>query len=149
MMHHRLFALLLAAFALACGSSDVPPAPLDTRHEQCANCRMAVSSQRFASQIVAPGTEPMFFDDLGCLRTYIAERAPLPPGAIVYVADHRTTEWAAARTAVFTRAPQIETPMSSHLVAHASADSRDADPAAREGADVKREDILGTQGATK
>ncbi len=34
---------------------------------------MAVSSARFASQIVAPGEEPRFFDDLGCLAAYLRE----------------------------------------------------------------------------
>lgn len=143
----RLHVLFLAALLVACTAADLPPAPLDTRHEQCAKCRMTVSSQRFASQIVAPGEEPVFFDDLGCLRKYIAERVPLPPGAVVYVADHRTTEWVPGRTAVFTRAPGIETPMSSHLVAHATVASRDADPGAAEGTDVARAEILGP-GAT-
>jgi copper chaperone NosL len=146
---HQLFPLCLVAVLLACAAADLPPAPLDTRHEQCAKCRMTVSSQRFASQIVAPGEEPVFFDDLGCLRKYIAEKMPLPAGAVVYVADHRTAEWAPGRTAVFTRAPQIETPMSSHLVAHASAASRDDDPGAREGTDVARTEILGAYGSTE
>lgn len=140
--------LFLVTVLLACATAaDLPPAPLDTRHEQCAKCRMTVSSQRFASQIVAPGEEPVFFDDLGCLRKYIAEKTPLPAGAVVYVADHRTAEWTPARTAVFTRAPRIETPMSSHLVAHASTASRDADPGAREGTDVARTEVLGAYGS--
>jgi len=54
----------------------------------------------------------------------------LPPGARAFVADHRTGEWVPAESAVYSRAP-IDTPMGSHLIAHASAASRDLDPQAR------------------
>ena len=97
---------------------------------------MTVSSARFASQLVAPGEEPRFFDDLGCLAAYLGEHASLPPGAIAYVADHRSGEWVPAATAVYTRVPGLETPMGSHVVAHASAASRDGDPAATGGTAV-------------
>ena len=121
----RLFALLAL---LGCSRGPPGPAPLDTRNEACAHCRMAVSSQRFASQIVAPGEEPRFFDDLTCLSAY-RKAHPLPRGALSFVADHRTGEWVPADRAVYSRAT-IDTPMGSHLIAHASAASRDLDPAA-------------------
>ena len=122
----RLAALLAV---LACSRGPLGPAPLDTRNEACAHCRMAVSSQRFAGQIVAPGEEPRFFDDLACLAAYLRAH-PLPRGALAYVADHRTGEWVPADRAQYSRA-SIDTPMGSHLIAHASAASRDLDPAAR------------------
>jgi copper chaperone NosL len=122
----RLAALLAV---LACSRGPAGPAPLDTRNEVCAHCRMAVSSQRFAGQIVAAGEEPRFFDDLACLAAYLHARPP-PRGALAYVADHRTGEWVPADRALYSRAP-VDTPMGSHLIAHATAASRDLDPAAR------------------
>jgi copper chaperone NosL len=124
----RLVTLLVI---LACSRGPVGPAALDTRNEACAHCRMAVSSQRFAGQLVAPGEEPRFFDDLACLAAYLKAHPQLPRGASAYVADHRTGDWVLADRAVYSRAA-VETPMGSHLIAHASAASRDLDPAARE-----------------
>jgi copper chaperone NosL len=124
-------AVLVIAVA-ACGGGPPGPAALDTHSEACRFCRMTISDARFAAQVVAPGEEPLFFDDIGCLDAY-AGRQTLPAGATVYVVDHRTRAWVLATTAVFTRVEGVETPMNSHLVAHTDAASRDADPAARGG----------------
>jgi copper chaperone NosL len=129
-------AVALLVTAAACSRGLLAPAPLDTRNDACAECRMTVSAARFASQIVMPGEEPRFFDDLGCLAAHLRNRPPLPSGAVVYVADHRTREWAVAASAVFTRVAGLETPMGSRVVAHASSTSRDADPAAAGGEPV-------------
>lgn len=130
-MRRALLALGLAA--AACTRGPPGPAPLDTRHEACAQCRMIVSDARFAAQVVAPGEEPRFFDDLGCLRDWLARAGPPRAGAVAYVADHRTRGFVRAATATYTRVPALETPMGSHVVAHADAASRDADPAASGG----------------
>jgi copper chaperone NosL len=127
----RALTLALMLLAVACGPGRLEPAPLDTANDTCAECRMTVSASRFASQIVAPGEEPRFFDDLGCLAAHLHDRDALPASIAVYVADHRTREWTPADAAVYTRVTSLETPMGSHVIAHASAASRDADPAAR------------------
>ena len=135
-----LVAGLLAA--TACGSSRPAPATLDSRNDLCASCRMAVSSVRFAAQIAAPGEEPLFFDDLGCLVTYLNQRPVLSPQAVAYVADHRSGAWVAAASATITRVDGLSTPMGSHLVAHDTPASRDADPAARAGVNVRFSSLL-------
>lgn len=140
---------LLAALALAavaCGSGTPEPAALDTRNEQCASCRMAVSSAVFASQLVAPGELPRFFDDLGCLADYL-KTGKAPKGATAFVADHRTKAWVRADRAVYTRVPGLETPMGSHVIAHADAASRDGDPDARTGVPVAPSELFGPVGA--
>jgi copper chaperone NosL len=133
----------LAVLACACAGGVPAPAPLDTRNDACAECRMAVSSARFASQLVVPGEEPRFFDDLGCLADHLRNRPSRPDDAAVYVADHRTGEWAAGASAIFTRVAALDTPMGSHVIAHASASSRDRDPAARDGAPVNARTFFG------
>src|SRR5512143_1808762 len=133
------------AFAVACRPGVPEPAPLDTRHEQCASCRLAVSDARLASQLVAPGELPRFFDDLGCLADFLkAGRAP--PGATAFVADHRTKVWVRADRAVYSRVPGLETPMGSHLVAHADAASRAADADAQTGVLVTLSELFGPGG---
>ncbi len=133
--------LLLAA---SCSSGPARPAAVDTLNDSCGSCRMAVSDPRFAAQIVAPGEEPRFFDDLRCLRDYLAQAPALPPHAVAFVADHRTGTWVRAARAAYVQVPALETPMGSHWVAYADAASRDADPYARGGTPLPAAAIFGT-----
>lgn len=138
-----LVTLLCAGETLpACGGRAPEPAALQPGTETCASCRMAVSSQSTASQIVVPGEEPQFFDDLGCLAAYLRQHA-LAAEAAVFVADHRTSAWIDAAAATYARVPQLDTPMGSHLVAHADLESRAADGAARGSDPVDPREILG------
>jgi copper chaperone NosL len=140
---------LLSLLAAACGSGPPAPAALDTKNDACAHCRMAVSNRFFAAQIVAPGEEPIFFDDIGCLRDYVKGHSPLPPDAVAYVADHRTAEWVAAIAALYTRNDAVHTPMASGLIAHKDASSRDRDAASKGGVPVAAADILGPLAAAR
>lgn len=141
-------ALLLAGLGLLLGCTSGPPGPaaLDTKNEQCAFCRMAVSDPRFAAQLVAPGEEAKFFDDVGCLADYLAQNKPLAKGAVGFVADHQTKAWVRAEQALYTKVPALETPMASHIIAHAGAASRDADPAARGGSPLTLQEVYGPLG---
>ncbi|HJS58740.1 MAG TPA: hypothetical protein VKA01_11610 [Vicinamibacteria bacterium] len=139
-------ALWLAALAvLTCASGPPQPAPLDTRNEACASCRMAVSDARFAAQLVAPGELPRFFDDIGCLSTFV-KAGKAPEGATAFVADHRSREWVRADRAVYTRVPGLETPMGSALVAHSDTASRDQDATVRTGTPVPAAELFAAGG---
>ena len=146
MTRARVLALFAAAALAGCSRGPAPPAVLDTRTEACRFCRMTVSEHCFAAQLVAPGEEPVFFDDIGCLRDYLRREGELPGDTVAYVADHRTGIWVPARAAVYTRISG-ETPMGSHLVAHENPESRASDPAAGGGGPVPAFDILSTGGA--
>jgi copper chaperone NosL len=107
---------------------------------------MLVSDPRTAAQLVAPGEEPLFFDDLGCLGRYLREHPPRR-GAMVYVADHRTGEWVPAREALYVMQPAASTPMGSHLLGYGSASSRNADPVSRGAPSVPAGLVLGEPAA--
>ncbi len=139
-----LVTVFAATTLVACAGGSPGPAALDTKTEVCRSCRMPVSDLRLAAQLVARGEEPKFFDDIGCLRDFLA-RSPAPPASVAYVADHRTGEWVRASAAIYTRA-RLDTPMGSHLIAHATSSSREADPVAAEGTPVPSRDIFGRAG---
>ncbi len=103
---------------------------------------MIVSDRRMASQIVTVGEEPLFFDDLACLRRYRQAHASAA-GVVVYVADHRTGEWVDATRAVYTRTVRVRTAMNGGIISHATNASRDADPAAAGGAVVALDEAVG------
>ena len=121
---------MVLCLAVACGSSGPAPADLAVGQEACGFCRMTVSQPEFASQLVAPGELPLFFDDLSCLGNYLTSTPTRPADAVLYVTDHQTKAWIRAETALFSRVATLATPMGSHLVAHASSGSRAADAAA-------------------
>lgn len=124
----------ICLFAIGCGATSLGPVDVRTGEDTCGQCRMTLVSIKTAAQIVAPGEEPVVFDELGCLRDYLSGHA-MPDGARIYVADHRNGAWVDAWSATFTRA-SITTPMSSGLIAHANPASRDDDPDARGGTSV-------------
>ncbi len=136
----------ITALAIACAAGPPQPVPLDTKNTECAHCRMIASDVHFAAQIVAPGEEPKFFDDIGCLRDYLKASPALAKESVAYVADHRTAEWVPASGAVYTKVTGLSTPMDSGVIAHATAASRDADAAARGGAPLSASDLFGPGG---
>ena len=142
-----IVAIAAAVVSGSCARGPLPPAPLDTKNEACAFCRMGVVDRRFAAQLVAPGEEPKFFDDIGCLRDYLVRAGNASRGAMAYVSDHRTRSWVPAAEAVYTRAPSVQTPMSSGLMAHVDAQSREQDPDAPGGTPVTVADVFGARGA--
>jgi copper chaperone NosL len=145
-MRRLLLALLLGAALLSCARGPARPAALDPRGDACAWCRMAVSDPSLAAQIAAPSEEPKFFDDIGCLVDYLAGTRPRARGEVAYVVDHRTGAWIPASTALYVKNPAFSTPMGSHLLAHADAASRQADPAAAGGTVAGVSDIFGPAG---
>ena len=133
----------MVASAAACAGGPPPPATLDPGNDSCSYCRMVVSNPRFAGQIVARGGEPLFFDDLGCLRDYIQGGRSVPEGAVAYVADHRTGAWVPGSRAVFTSVPDLSTPMGGGIIAHADRTSRDSDAVARGGTSIPSAAVIG------
>jgi copper chaperone NosL len=92
---------------------------------------MSVSDARFAAQLVAPAEEPLFFDDIGCLRDYLgADAERVHERAVAYVADHVSKAWVVAAVAAYCHCPHLQTPMDSHLLAHADPGARAADASA-------------------
>lgn len=139
-------AVLASMFVLAgCESGPLPPVTLDTRGDTCAFCRMAVSAAGVAAQLVAPGEDPRFFDDIGCLASFLKEHPEQPAGAIAYVVDHRTRAWVRAAGALYTRVPDLDTPMASHLVAHADERSRQDDGVTARGSAAANADVFGAR----
>ena len=145
-MTGRVLAAAALAGLAACSRGPVTPAALDTRNDSCGWCRMAVSDARFAAQLAAPAEEPRFFDDVGCLATFLKSGGAPARGQVAFVADHRTRAWVPAAAAVYTKKPGLATPMNSALIAHADAASRDADPDASGGTPVTIREVFGASG---
>jgi copper chaperone NosL len=123
-------AAVLGVVVLASCGGGARPVPIETG-TPCSFCRMTIADPRLAAEIVAAGEEPRQYDDIGCLVNDLRKR-PAPDG-VAFVSDYRSGTLVPAATAVYTRVDAIATPMASHLVAHADAAARDADPRVRGG----------------
>ena len=142
----RVPALIVAlGCAVACGGG-APVAVSLQPGTPCAHCRMTLLDQKLASQLLAPGEEPRFFDDLGCLTAFLAAH-PAQPRTRAFVADHLTGAWVDAARAAYSRSAAIGTPMGSHLVAHADAAARAADTSIRDAQPLTAGMVFGAVGA--
>jgi copper chaperone NosL len=134
----------VAAFAVllvACASG--PPSPVALQQGlACTHCRMIIVDAKLAAQIVAPGEEPRFFDDIGCLARYLTEH-PAAPDATAYVADHSSGAWVRAAAAVYSRSAGLETPMGSHIIAHANEQARANDVATQDAERLSAQQVFG------
>ncbi len=119
MIRKALVALLAALIGLGC-SRSVEPAPPEIRfgEEECDQCRMIISEERFAAAAAGPGGETAIFDDAGCLLRHLEESGGA--GWVAWVRDHRGAGWVRAERAHFVKADERATPMASGLVGFAN-----------------------------
>ena len=118
--------VLVAAGALAaCGKKKqkadgpVEVEPGDT----CARCGMHIADMRHVGEII--GTEEVWkFDDVGELFVCYQEQG-LKDGDVqaVYVKGYDTGKWIEAGSAGYVIAPDVETPMATHVLALGKEDS--------------------------
>ena len=72
MLNRRQLLLGPLCLLVACSSSHTPADPIWGK-QPCAHCRMLVSDPRFAAQARTARGETVYFDDVGCLVSYLAE----------------------------------------------------------------------------
>jgi hypothetical protein len=58
--------------ALSCQSVEQPEDPVWGK-QSCGSCAMLVSDRHFAGQAITARGERLFFDDPGCLATYVSQ----------------------------------------------------------------------------
>lgn len=85
--------------------------------DNCAQCRMAVSDERYASEIIDQNGEAFKFDDLGCMLKFRSKHADLKIAGI-YLKDYETKQWMPYERAAIVETG-VETPMGSGKVAFA------------------------------
>ena len=93
------------------------PQPLPLDRVECASCRMMISDLAHAAQAVAPGEEPRFYDDRGCLAK---DAGTLPPDARLYVQLDRAAGWTEVGDAFFAFPADARTPMGYGVTAFAT-----------------------------
>ena len=81
---------IVCLFAACSESYDRPLDPVWGK-QPCAHCAMLVTEARYSAQLTTQDPERIWFDDIGCLIAYIADRKPKV--AHLWVHDAVTPRW--------------------------------------------------------
>ncbi len=98
-------ALGLALAVTSCEDGASPKDPVWGK-QACGSCAMLVSDPRYAAQLTTTDGTRAYFDDPGCMATYVADRHPSVRA--MWVRDD-VGHWVDARSARFS--PGATTPM--------------------------------------
>ena len=104
----------IVAMLSGCGASGDKPVEIFPE-DNCSQCRMAISSEQFASEIITAQCEVFKFDDIGCLLTYRSRHHDQQVSA-TYLKDYDTKQWLRWENAVIVET-DVTTPMGSGKVA--------------------------------
>ena len=132
-----LSALVVTSGLAACGKEErTSDGPVEIEPgDTCARCGMHIADMRHVGEII--GAKDVWkFDDVGELFVYHQEQG-LKDGDVqaIYVKGYDTGQWIEAGSASFVIAPDVKTPMATHVLAlgkEASVSTYTASAGARE-----------------
>ena len=111
-------ALGFLILATACSQE---PAVIHYGSDECAHCKMMITDEQFASQIVTDKGKALKFDAIECMAVYQRENADELQGAIRYVSDYNQPgNWLKAKEAQFVKSEVVNSPMGESLLAFPS-----------------------------
>jgi copper chaperone NosL len=107
---------VMTSMLVGCRASELKPVDIYPE-DMCSLCRMAVSDQRFVSEIITDQREVFKFDDIGCMENF-KEKSNNLHVAVIFLRDYESKNWM-----LFGRGTIVETdvttPMGSGKVAFA------------------------------
>jgi copper chaperone NosL len=121
-------AVMLTAAALALAACDPQPEPIRYGTDQCSECKMTITDQRFGAEIVTTKGKVFKFDDTycaaECLRKEVVSEKDVH---LLLVSDFRASgRFISAKDAFFLKSENLKSPMRSDCAAFSSTAERDA-----------------------
>jgi hypothetical protein len=113
MVRAALVLLLPALLLIACEDLTRPKQPVWNK-QPCDHCHMVLSDPRYAGQLSTKDGRRLYFDDIGCMATYLNGNSGVPLRVWVRVGGH----WRDARSTRYAR--DAHTPMGFGYVPRAS-----------------------------
>lgn len=116
--------LLAALILVACEAVEEP---IRYGKDECADCKMTITDQRFGGEIVTKKGKVYKFDDAGCLATFLRDGRVAPADVkLTLLSDFkRPTKFVAADRASYLLHESLKSPMRSDCAAFASDAERD------------------------
>ncbi len=113
----KWLATTMLLVAMGCQAGQLRPAPID-KDDVCAFCKMAISTARYAAQVIDGDGNYYKFDDIGCMLRFVRERRMDAAAVRMFVMNYAGGKsWIDARKAFFVRSSSVHTPMASGIVA--------------------------------
>lgn len=118
----KILLLLVPTFLLAIITAcSQEPAEMHYASDECAHCKMMITDEQFASQIVTEKGKAYKFDAIECMAAYHQNNSDELKGAKLYVSNYdKPGEWINAREAQFVRSEVVNSPMGESLLAFPS-----------------------------
>jgi len=111
-----LFSLLALTILSACINQE--PKEINLHTDECAYCKMVVSDQQFASQLVSDKGKSYPFDSIECMAAYAYQSPDMAENAKLYSADYtQQGNWLLIENADVYRAESVPSPMGLSLFA--------------------------------
>jgi copper chaperone NosL len=98
--------------------------PIDYGHDACTRCKMTIMDKRFAAEILTRKGRAYKFDDISCLKKYLAEEHIPEADITVFVADFKSPDnkFLNARQVVYLHSDMLKSPMNGNSAAFAIAE---------------------------
>ena len=104
--------LILAASVLAIMSCQKSgPQDFNLGKDQCDNCRMTITEQKYATQLITEKGRAYKFDDIMCMNMYESSNPDKASNAKTYVIDFPSGQFLEKAKATFIKGGSIKSPM--------------------------------------
>lgn len=108
----------LLLLATACSQE---PAEVHYGSDECAHCKMMITDEQFAAQIVTDKGKAYKFDAIECMAVYDRQNKSEHDGAVRYVSDYNNPgSWLRVGEAQFVKSKVVNSPMGESLLAFPS-----------------------------
>src|SRR6056297_867568 len=105
-----LFSILALTILSACINQE--PKEINLHTDECTYCKMVISDQQFASQLVSDKGKSYPFDSIECMAAYEYQNPDMSENAKLYAADYtQKGNWLLIDNADIYRAESIQSPM--------------------------------------
>lgn len=112
---------VLLLFITACSQE---PATIHYGSDECQHCKMMITDNRFAAQLVTEKGKALKFDAIECLAAYKENNSKELKAAKLWVSNYESPgEWLAVPKAQFVKSEVINSPMGASLLALPSEDA--------------------------
>ncbi|MFH5832325.1 nitrous oxide reductase accessory protein NosL [Halalkalibaculum sp. DA3122] len=116
--------ILLMALLVLLASCSQEPAELHYGSDECAHCKMMITDNRFASQVVTDKGKAFKFDAIECMAVYHRTNSDELEGARLWVSNYADPgEWLPAMEAQFVKSEVVNSPMGESLLAFPSGEA--------------------------
>lgn len=112
----RTLPICLLLVLTSCASRLPRPVEIEAA-DICAQCKMAISEKRYATELVDAEGNVVKFDNLDCLVRYVTARDLKNKTAAWFVMDGDGKEWLDMRQALLVKSDSIPGPMGSGVLA--------------------------------